>query len=401
MRFPLLTRLVIENYRSIEKCSVVLRELNFLVGPNGSGKSNFMDALAFVAEALSTSLSESMRKRGGIAFIPHEKNETADSFGFRLEFRLTDTANGHYSIRFRTAQKHSYSVEREECVIADEISGVSRFLVQAGTVLECTGLVAEKPVVSDNRLFLGIASSIPVFQPVHNLLSRMMVYNPNLAMMQQLWPPGDDSTLLSDGSNFVGVFAHLKENYPKRTEIILSYISKVHPLVLQVITNFIKEANVQWLGFIEHFSDKRRLISASDSSSGTLRSLAVLIALFQPAEESASLVCIEEPETGLHPYASGAIRDALREATEFRQVIVSSHSPDLLDDKDIPSDCILAVISRNGSTEIGPLGSDTRSLLQDRLYTAGELLRQNHLKPSISLAEQEQASDASLLFDEF
>ena len=400
MRFPLLTRLTIENYSSVEKCSVSLRELNFLVGPNGSGKSNFIDAFAFVAEALSTSLSAAMRKRGGMAFIPHDKGKITDAFGFRLDFQLSDASNGHYSVRFKSGEKYTYSVEQEECLVISESHKTARFLVQAGTILECTGLIVEKPVVSDNRLFLPIASSIPVFQPVYNLLSRMMVYDPDPVRMQQPRPPGDDSVLLGEGLNFADVFARLKEDHPERIETVLAYMRQVHPLILDLETRVIEDGGFRWFIFLEHFAEKIRGIRANEASLGTLRSLAILIALFQSTYEAASLVCIEEPETGLHPYASGAIRDALREASGLRQIIVSSHSPDLLDDKDISSDSILAVTSRNGSTEIGPLDAGTRSLLQDRLYTAGELLRQNHLKPDIKSPEQE-TTEAALLFDEF
>ncbi len=359
-----------------------------------------MDAFAFVAEALSTSLSATMRKRGGMAFIPHDKDKVADAFGFRLDFQLSDALDGHYSVQFKSGEKYTYSVEQEECVVIDEFHKAARFLIQAGTVLECTGLIVEKPLVSDNRLFLPIASSIPAFQPVYNLLSRMMVYDPDPVGMQQPRPPGDDSVLLGEGLNFADVFARLKEDNPERVEIILAYMRQVHPLILDLETRVSDDGSFRWFIFLEKFSEKIRALRANEASLGTLRSLAILIALFQSTFKAASLVCIEEPETGLHPYASGAIRDALREASEFRQIIVSSHSPDLLDDKDISPGSILAVMSRNGSTEIGPVDASTRSLLQDRLYTAGELLRQDHLKPGTKPPEQEMA-ETVLLFDEF
>jgi hypothetical protein len=62
-------------------------------------------------------------------------------------------------------------------------------------------------------------------------------------------------------------------------------------------------------------------------------------------------------------------------------VIVTSHSPDLLDDRDIPDDWIIPVVSENGDTRLGPMDQAARTAIKERLYTAGELLRQNQLVP--------------------
>ena len=66
MKPPFISRLRIENYKSIGRCDLSLPPLGFLVGPNGSGKSNLLDALAFVSEALNTSLGHAIRSRGGL-----------------------------------------------------------------------------------------------------------------------------------------------------------------------------------------------------------------------------------------------------------------------------------------------------------------------------------------------
>ena len=119
-------------------------------------------------------------------------------------------------------------------------------------------------------------------------------------------------------------------------------------------------------------------------SDGTLRALGVLVALFQGfASDDAdpSLVGIEEPELALHPAAAGVLIDSLRDAAEHAQILVTSHSPDLLDNNEISADSIVAVVVEHGETRIGPLDEVGRSALRERLYTAGELLRMNQLDP--------------------
>jgi hypothetical protein len=85
----------------------------------------------------------------------------------------------------------------------------------------------------------------------------------------------------------------------------------------------------------------------------------------------------------LHPGAAGVLRDALRAAAQHTQVLVTSHSPDLLDDKSISDQNILAVSNRNGDTLIGPVDAAGRTAIQDKLYTAGELLRLSQLTPDL------------------
>jgi predicted ATPase len=134
-------------------------------------------------------------------------------------------------------------------------------------------------------------------------------------------------------------------------------------------------------------------------SDGTLRAFGVLIALFQSSNSQAHrvpLVGIEEPEIALHPAAAGVLRDSLRDASRKTQVIVTSHSPDLLDDREIPDEWIMPVVAEQGVTTIGPLDEAGRCAIKERLYTAGELLRLDQLRPEISTAQN--ASSTPSLF---
>ena len=69
------------------------------------------------------------------------------------------------------------------------------------------------------------------------------------------------------------------------------------------------------------------------------------------------------------------------EASRSVQILVTSHSPDLLDNPDIGTESVLAVENDAGLTRIGPLDQAGRDMLLERLFTPGELLRQNQLAP--------------------
>src|SRR5436305_218383 len=62
---PFLRRVRIRGYKSIAFCDVALQPLTILVGRNGAGKSNFLDALAFLRDAIQLNVAEALKRRGG------------------------------------------------------------------------------------------------------------------------------------------------------------------------------------------------------------------------------------------------------------------------------------------------------------------------------------------------
>jgi len=108
------------------------------------------------------------------------------------------------------------------------------------------------------------------------------------------------------------------------------------------------------------------------------------------------LVGIEEPETALHPAAARALMAALNEATEHTQVLLTTHSADLLEAMDAGEEGLLAVVARQGETQIGPIDPASKQSIRDHLYNAGELLRMDQLEPD---DEDVKRQEAALLFE--
>ncbi|MER5905144.1 AAA family ATPase [Streptomyces mirabilis] len=85
-----LTRVRVENYRSIASCDVKLGPLTVLAGPNAAGKSNFLDAIRFVRDALASSPGRALEPRGGLEEVLHRHvpGRRADSFRITLDLSL-------------------------------------------------------------------------------------------------------------------------------------------------------------------------------------------------------------------------------------------------------------------------------------------------------------------------
>ncbi len=398
-----LKRIILKNYKSIAACEVHLSPLTFLVGPNGAGKSNFLDALRFVADALRTSLDHALRDRGGIKEVRRRSGGHPTHFALRLDFILSSSASGHYAFRVGARPQGGYEVQNEECKIRgpEAITHEAHFTVRSGEVISTDVQVA--PAAAIDRLYLVNASGLPEFRPVYEALSHMGFYNLNPDRIRDLQPPDAGELLARDGSNLASVLGQLAANNLATKERIEEYLGKVAPGVsgVQVKTIGPKET-LEFRQAVAGSHDPWRFLAAN-MSDGTLRALGILVALFQSINGSTQsgrvpLVGLEEPEVALHPAAAGVLLDSLRDASRQTQIIVTSHSPDLLDDENIDTESILAVVAEQGTTKIGPLDETGRSALRDRLYTAGELLRLNQLAPDPK-AHTEAAAAQLRLFD--
>ncbi|MYC75205.1 AAA family ATPase [Candidatus Poribacteria bacterium] len=376
-----ITRVVLKNYKSIAACDVRLHPLTFLVGRNGAGKSNFLDSLGFVADALNLSLDHALRARGGIRDILHRSPGSPNHFNIRLEFTLPNSATGYYTFSIESRSRGRHVVKTEECKIqrAQDNTPEAYFRVDNGKTIDTS--VKVSPAAIKDRLYLVNASGLPEFRPVYNGFSRMGFYNLNPDIIRDLQDPDPGDMLMQDGSNLNSVFKQLSSDVKKNIE---EYLAVIVPGVHKVHAR--KCGPKETLQFRQYVAeDKDSLIFyANNMSDGALHALGILVALFQgnqKIEERVTLVGIEEPEIALHPGAVAVLLDGLRDAANRTQVIITTHSPDLLDDKNLDVDSILAVEAYDGNTAIAPVDDASRSVVRDRLFTAGELLRSNQLQP--------------------
>lgn len=373
---PLLVpRVVMKNYKSIEACDVQLCSLTFLVGANGSGKSNFVDGLRFVSDALRSSLDHALRDRGGINEVRRRSAGHPTHFSIRLDLSIADQ-KGHYAFSVGAKKNGGFEVQVEECAI-----GPSFYKVESGSVRRSTH--KQLPPATPDRLFLVVAAGIPEFRAVYDALSGMGFYSLNPEEIRELQPPDPGDLLRRDGSNLASVLGQLASNAPETKRRIEEYLEKVVPGIVGVERkNVGPKETLEFLQMVAGAQKPWRFF-ATNMSDGTLRALGVLAAIFQTRNgASVPLVGLEEPELALHPAAAGVLRDGLRDASSRTQLLVTSHSADLLDDEELTPETILAVSAKAGVTVVGPVSGKGLSVLREHLYTAGELLRLDQLEPN-------------------
>ncbi|MGK2883658.1 MAG: AAA family ATPase [Rhodococcus sp. (in: high G+C Gram-positive bacteria)] len=379
---PFVTRVRLSNYKSIKTCDVRLRSLAILVGPNGTGKSNFLDSLRFTSEALTTTLDHALRERGGINEVRRRSGGHPTNFTIAIDLDLGEGRAAGYEFEIGAVKGEGFRVKHERCWIDGPLMTghePASFEVTDGQLT--TNLEERLPAPSPDRLFLVNASNVDAFRPVYDALTKMGFYNLSPAAIRQPQPPDPGTLLRRDGSNLASVLAHLEQRRPDVLERVVEYLRLLAPGITSV--RRISAGPMETIEFRQGVQGAANpwKFAAINMSDGTLRGLGVLVAMLQAVGGSTSLIGIEEPEVALHPAAVGVIVDAIRDASLHTQLVVTSHSPDLLDRNDLLPEELVAVRSEEGITEIGPLNEFGRSALKNHMFTPGELMRMNELQP--------------------
>ena len=396
-----LNRVVIRDYKSIRHCELALPPFAVLVGPNGSGKSNFLDVLRFVAEALRASLDYALGIRGGAGQVVRRSVDSRKQFGVRIHCALAHSS-ATYAFAVRAESDGSHAVVREDCAVVSRDSAEDRvhYSIRNGRIVSSSA--SSPPPAMPGRLYLRQAADISGFGSVYDSLSRMGLYNLNPASIRVLQSPDAGKVLERDGSNLAAVLRRIEERSPDTKQLIEDYLACAVPGIIGVDCRVAGPG--ERLEFRQKFGDDSdfQRFSATSMSDGTLRVLGMLVALFQglgdrDRQQGPRLVGIEEPEYAVHPDALELLGDILGHAAEHTQVVVTSHSTDLLDRSDIPEESILTVAAEDGETRIGSISEGTRSVLREGLSTPGELMRMNQLHLDSTMVESKPPP--SSLFD--
>ncbi|MER6441708.1 AAA family ATPase [Streptomyces sp. NPDC001185] len=389
----LLTRVRIENFRSIAECDVRLGPLTVLAGPNAAGKSNFLDALRFVWDALRMSPGQALEPRGGLEEVLHRSpaGPQANSFRILLDIRVPAPEPDSE----QEMVDASYLLEVGADPEADGRPGVRReelsFPERPGVFsLPDFDRQYRADDWRDDLLLPKASRRQPHAYRVALSLHSMRFYElhtPVLRDIDQAPRRRGDVVLGERGEHLARVLSLLARHRPWVKETIDGYISTMIENAAGLDGKEFEEADLAYVvgRFLEDGSPKQ--VDRRSLSDGTLRLAGVLAALFQSRALDGSIpfIGIEEPEISLHPPVLGALYDALVGASENTQVMVTTQSADLLDNPAADPDHLLVVRDDGHGSTIGPIDETGRSLLADGVLTLPELLRSGEMRPGRSL----------------
>ena len=364
--------ITVEGFRSIKRIErLALGPINIVIGSNGSGKSNLIGVFSFLREIRSARLREYVMRSGGADRILH--------FGSRMtsELRIHVSFGGEtyrYEIKLGTADSDALVPLSEDCVgygaTCGSIGGYREAWISQH---DPHGL--DPPLVHDVRSYLD---SWRVYH-FHDTSSTSPI--------KKTADVDDNRFLRHDGANLAAFLYFLHKKHEDSYDLIRRTVRLVAPFFddfqLQPQALNQDKIRLEWrhVGSDAYFD-------ASSLSDGTLRFIVLATLLLQPMPLRPSVILLDEPELGLHPYAITMLASLIKQASVETQVVLATQSTLLLDHFR-PED-VLVTDRVDGGTQLTRLdAAELEEWLQD--YSLGQLWEKNQFggRPGRSGAERQ------------
>lgn len=379
---PVIKQLMLKRFRSIPAERITFDNPTIFVGRNGSGKSNLVSAFAFLAEAMQAPLQAVFDRAGGIAEVRNRSSGQSypPNLGVRMDFsRLNGSAaGGFYAFEIKALPNYGFAVLREQCRVSH--GSTQAWFDRNGTSFR-SSVKGLTPAIDLAALGLPLIGGEESFAPVFRTLAGLRVYAIDPAKLAELQEPDSGVALRPDGANATSVLKEIERQSPSDFARISEILATIVPNTKQV--QVLKHGKHLALSFIQEWSNgrpRRLKFEGFSMSDGTLRAIGLIAAVFQ--RPAPILIAVEEPELTIHPGALESILDLLVNASKHMQVVITTHSPELLDAKWITDRHLRLVEWQAGATRVAEVSDANREALQTHLMGAGDLLRANALEPA-------------------
>jgi predicted ATPase len=397
--FPITTRLEVKNFRSLTDVSIDLDRLTVFVGKNGAGKSNVVDAIRFIRDALNLGLDTAISNRHGMSAI---RKWSAKGRPFDVIFKLSFKGigwTGEYGFSLGSETRGEYRVKGEHCSIQTG-RGTQTFELKEGKLLraEFPDSPTQNELPDPDASLSPIQGTVPDhfmnwltssnpnttlylanvaagnFHIIRRFIKSMGFYTLSTDLLREPQKPSNVTPLDEKGQNLSSVLREMM----KDKQAAISTISQALGQIVPGIRDFsVAQVGGYFVTRLHHESGSA--FELAQESDGTLRMLGILTALYQVPPRTLSV--IEEPELTIHPGALGVLCDAIREASSFSQVLITTHSPDLIYHFDAEN--LRVVENLEGETQVGLVEVGQREAITKKLFAPGELMRMEGLRREI------------------
>ena len=350
----MLDRVTVRGFKSIRALDdFPLRPLNVLIGANGAGKSNFITFFELLARMSEQRLDYFVEEHDGPdALLFGSRKRTP-----RIETKLTSGTTTYECSLTPMGRRFMLESQTTSC-------GPPNSRVDVGE--EC-----RENHVTEVADRLG-------FDLPELALGRWHLYHfhdtSTASPIRQAQATRDNLRLKPDAGNLAPFLRLLREKHQAEYRRIVDAVRLAAPFFREFVHRDDpgERIELEWT----ETTDPDTVRGPRQLSDGTLRFVCLATLLLQPSHLQPMTILIDEPEIGLHPYALGLLAALLRQASQSRQLIVSTQSADLVNELD-PED-VVVVSRRDGESMFERLDPDR---LQDWLedYALGDLWKMNIL----------------------
>ena len=342
-----LSSIVVNNYRSLRDVRVDLKNLNVFIGANAAGKSAILDALRFLSEAIRTrSFRAPAYVRGGILNMAWKGRE-ADQIEFtvviggdrRFEWEVRLTRTGHQDFTVL-----EYVRETTEGSPPTQLLESDRGRGWWWSREESKGVDLLQEPTNCALASASADASFPA-REVAEFIGRWGFFDPSPFLLRRDWNLPDADSLDVYGRNLAETLYDLPNpeliKVVDATRSVVGMPTRVEPRMSEDQERFY---------FVQHEPGLRFSVNQMGVSSGTLRMLALMTALY--GQQGTALMGIEEPENYIHPAALYAFAEHIDAAKDRLQILITTHSSLMLDLLDDPASIIIVKRHENLGTYV-------------------------------------------------
>jgi predicted ATPase len=340
-------KLKIEGFKSIQHMEMDFGNINILLGGNGAGKSNLISFFEMLEYIKNYKLQSFVVKQGGANMLLYnglKQTEWCNFYVSRecLEFHGRLGVTKADNLYFEQQGLYNYK-EHTNYYAADGFQE-----------LKDDGLVSN----------MGVLDGIGCYH-FHD--------TSDSSLMKAACSINDNVELASDGRNIAAILYLIKETDSE----VYQYIVQMVRLVAPYFQTFILRRNplnnerirLEWIkkGCNIPFGPEQL-------SDGTLRFICLAVLLCQPEKMRKDVICIDEPELGLHPYAVTVLSELIKKYASSRQVLVATQSVELLNE--FSEDDIIVIDNKDGDSVFRRLDKEYLNVWMKE-YTLGDLWKKN------------------------
>jgi predicted ATPase len=359
----------IKGFKSIaEVKKLKLEAINIVIGPNGSGKSNFIGVFSFLHAIRRGRLQDYVIRAGGAEKVLYFGSKMTQNLNIHVDF---EDSRNQYALELKPTNNDELVPTSETVFFWDK----SRYPSPYGSYISG----AEKEAGISLQANQGIAKHI------REHLDRWRLYHfhdtsPS-SPMKKTADVNDNRFLRPDASNLAAFLYYLRERHTTSYSLIRRTIQRVAPFFDDFLLEP-QELNPDKIRLEWRHRNSEAYFDTSSLSDGTLRFIALATLFLQPDSHRPSVILVDEPELGLHPYAITMLASMIKHTTSKpvksgwgkTQVILSTQSPLLLDQFE-PENVLVADLV-DGATQFTRLDSAKLATWLEN-YSLGELWEKN------------------------
>lgn len=357
-----LDSMTVRGFKSIAAIEdLKLGAINVLIGANGSGKSNFIGVFSFLNAIREGRLQDYVIQAGGADKVLHFGSKVTEEIFVHVSFQ---DGKNQYDVTLQPTDADELVPSSETGYFWDKSYskpysyGIARVGKEAG---------------------ISSADSRRIPKYVRDHLARWRLYHfhdtSSGSPMKKTADVNDNRYLRPDASNLAAFLYFLREKHETSYSLIRRTIQRAAPFFDDFVLEpqKLNEGKIR-LEWLHKGSDA--YFDVSSLSDGTLRFMALATLFLQPDIFRPSVILVDEPELGLHPYAITLVASLIKQASVRTQVILSTQSSLLLDH--FQAEDVLVADIVNGGTHLTRLESEKlKGWLED--YSLGQLWEKNEL----------------------